>query len=156
MQGNQYHFFKFLVSLVLLLAFNATVAEIFKWTDDQGRVHFTDKPPETSKAETVKLRINSFSSPSVEPFQFDEALISKRSVSQAVVMYSTSWCGYCKQARRYFQHNNIAFAEYDVEKSDKGKRDYKKMNGRGVPIILVGDKRMNGFSPGAFEKIYRQ
>ena len=71
-------------------------------------------------------------------------------------MYSTTWCGYCKQARNYFQQNNIAFAEYDVEKSDKGKRDYKKMNGRGVPIILVGDKRMNGFSPGAFEKIYRQ
>ena len=146
------------IVLILLASLGLTPAgaEVYKYQDKNGKWHFTDKPPETSKAETVKLRINSFSSPSVEPFQFDEALISKRSVSQAVVMYSTSWCGYCKQARRYFQHNNIAFAEYDVEKSDKGKRDYKKMNGRGVPIILVGDKRMNGFSPGAFEKIYRQ
>ena len=120
MKGNQYNFFKYLVSLVLLLAFNSAVAEIFKWTDAEGRVHFTDKPPQSATTETVKLRINSFSSPSVEPFSFDETLISKRKVAQNVVMYSTTWCGYCKQARNYFQQNNIAFAEYDVEKSDKG------------------------------------
>ena len=145
-----------ITALLLLLALPTVSAEIFKWTDAQGRTHFTDKPPKSATTETVKLRINSFSSPTVEPFSFDESLISKRKVSQDVVMYSTTWCGYCKQARRYFQQNSIAFAEYDVEKSDKGKRDYKKMNGRGVPIILVGDKRMNGFSPGAFERIYRQ
>ena len=40
----------------------------------------------------------------------------------------------------------IAYKEYDVDKSSKGKRDYKKLNGKGVPIILVGDQRMDGFS----------
>lgn len=44
--------------------------------------------------------------------------------------------------------------EYDVEKSSKGKRDFKRLGGTGVPIILVGQKRLNGFSWETFEKLY--
>ncbi len=42
-------------------------------------------------------------------------------------MYSTSWCGYCKKTHDYFNSNNIAFEEYDVETTTKGKRDYEKL-----------------------------
>ena len=42
--------------------------------------------------------------------------------------------------------NGIVFTEYDIEKSTKGRRDFESMKGRGVPIILVGDMRMNGFN----------
>jgi len=49
----------------------------------------------------------------------------------------------------------IRFTEYDIEKSSKGKRLYKNLGARGVPVILVGKKRMNGFSEAGFEKIYR-
>lgn len=142
----------FLLGFVLLPA----SAEIFKWVDDQGNVHFTDKPPETAKTEKVKVEINSFTSPTVAPFNFDPSLISRRKTSTDVVMYSAVWCGYCKKARRYFQANSIPFEEYDIEKSSKGKRDYKKLNGRGVPIILVGDRRMDGFSESSFNKIYQR
>ncbi|MGI9290354.1 MAG: glutaredoxin domain-containing protein [Gammaproteobacteria bacterium] len=69
-------------------------------------------------------------------------------------MYSTEWCGVCKKARNYFTANDIPFKEYDVEKSTKGARDYKKLNARGVPVILVGKSRLNGFSSGKFENLY--
>lgn len=155
------HFrFKFFVTLIraffLLLIFSSVEAEIYKWVDGQGRIHFTDKPPEQSASKPVKLRINSFTSPSIESFQFDESLISKRMVTPDVIMYSTSWCGYCKQARRYFNQNNIEFTEYDVEKSEKGKKDFKRLDGKGVPVILVEDRRLNGFSKSAFEQIYQR
>ncbi len=70
-------------------------------------------------------------------------------------MYSTSWCGYCKKARRYFTENDIPYVDYDVETSAKGKRDYRKLGARGVPVILVGNKRLNGFSQDSFNKIYQ-
>ena len=72
-----------------------------------------------------------------------------------VVMYSTTWCGVCKRAKGYFRERDIPYREYDVEKSAKGRRDYQRLKGRGVPIILVGDQRMNGFSRDRFESIYR-
>ncbi|GIX35120.1 MAG: hypothetical protein KatS3mg126_0899 [Lysobacteraceae bacterium] len=31
--------------LPLLFAYSVTAAEIYKWTDDKGRVHYSDQPP---------------------------------------------------------------------------------------------------------------
>ena len=69
-------------------------------------------------------------------------------------MYSTDWCHYCKKARQYFKKNNIAYTEYDIDKNKKAKRRYKEMGATGVPVILVGKKRMNGFNQKGFERIY--
>ena len=69
-------------------------------------------------------------------------------------MYGTSWCGYCKKARRYFAAHGIPFKEFDVENSSKGKRDYEKLRAKGVPVILIGKKCLNGFSAASFESIY--
>ncbi len=79
---------------------------------------------------------------------------NKKSLRKSVVMYSAVWCGICKNAKRYFNQNGIAFKEYDIETSAKGRRDYKKLRGRGVPIILVGKKRINGFTPKSFKALY--
>ena len=62
-------------------------------------------------------------------------------------MYSAEWCGICKRAKSFMDSEGIPYKEYDVDESSKGKRDFKKLNGKGVPIFLVGDQRMNGFSP---------
>ncbi|MBK9425870.1 MAG: hypothetical protein IPN63_00155 [Gammaproteobacteria bacterium] len=69
-------------------------------------------------------------------------------------MYSTVRCGYCRKARAYFKANGIAYTDYDVETSNKGRQDFQRMGARGVPVILVGDKRLNGFSDSAFASLY--
>ena len=59
------------------------------------------------------------------------------------------------KAKHYFKSKGIRFTEFDVEKSAKGKREFNKLGGGGVPIILVGSRRMNGFSVESFEKLYK-
>jgi len=71
-----------------------------------------------------------------------------------VVMYSTSWCGVCKKARRYFNAENIVFKEYDIEKSKRRRREYDQRGGNGVPLIVVGDEQMSGFSKSRFVQMY--
>ena len=71
-----------------------------------------------------------------------------------MILYSTARCGYCRKARAYFKAHGIAFTDYDVETSTEGQRDYRRMGARGVPVILVGDKRMVGFSESAFASLY--
>lgn len=68
-----------------------------------------------------------------------------------VVMYATSWCPYCAKARAYFARAGIAYVEHDVEKSASANAEFKRLGGRGVPLILVGRERMNGFSEQGFE-----
>lgn len=72
-----------------------------------------------------------------------------------VVMYATSWCPYCQQARNYFRRQGIPYIEHDIEKDAAARRDYNAFGGRSVPVIFVGKRRMNGFSVEGFNRIYR-
>ena len=140
-----------LFTLFIALTYShSACSEIYKWVDEYGNAHFTDKPPANKKSEEIKLEINTYSAVQIKPLE--ERLGRK----DKVVIYSTAWCGVCKQAKKYFRDNNIAYIAYDVEKSRTGKRDYKSLRGRAVPIIIVGNKRMNGFTPSKFEKVYQE
>ena len=68
-----------------------------------------------------------------------------------VVVYGTETCPYCIKTRDYLKAHRIAFADIDVNKSEKGKRDFEKLGGKGVPLILIGNRQMNGFNQPAIE-----
>lgn len=137
------------VLLSVVLGSMVLQAEIYTWKDASGKVHFSDKKPEHGPVESVEIRVNTIMSPNIS----DSAFLSAREAG-TVVLYSAEWCGVCKKARRYFQQQGIPFKEYDIETSRKGRQDFARLNGRGVPVILVGDKRMDGFSAGRFQTMY--
>lgn len=139
------------VCALLVLFSGTSVAEIYRWVDDQGRVHFGDDPEKSRAAQKVELEVNTFESVSYDDIEFAEPTASNK-----VVMYATSWCGYCKKARHYFAANAIPFTEYDIETNKRARRAYDAMGAKGVPVILVGKKRMNGFSEQGFENIYNK
>lgn len=141
-------------SLCLILLSSLCYAEIYQWRDKQGDLHFGDKPPVEAKTKTVKVKINSYDSVEIIDNDKEDDQGKEKKRSKQIVMYSTQWCGACKKAKKYFRENNITFQEYDVETSEKGRRDYDALEGNGVPIILIGKKRMNGFSASYFESIY--
>ncbi len=64
-----------------------------------------------------------------------------------ITLYSTSWCGYCRRARSWFQSQGIPFVEKDIEKDPEGAVEYKaKANGYGgVPLIDVNGTTVRGF-----------
>jgi glutaredoxin len=64
-----------------------------------------------------------------------------------VVLYTTEWCPYCAKARHFFRARDIPYTEYDIEKSVDAKRQYHHLGGRGVPLILVGDRVIHGYDP---------
>jgi glutaredoxin len=63
-----------------------------------------------------------------------------------VVLLSASWCGYCKRARNDFRAWGVHFREYDVETSEAGRRAYALIGERSVPILLIGDRQLYGYS----------
>ncbi|GIZ11259.1 glutaredoxin domain-containing protein [Pseudomonas sp. NCCP-436] len=140
---------RFALALLATLPLIAT-GEIYKWTDENGRVNFGDRPQNQDRAERLPLRVNSYESVNYEKLSPTAASTSKR-----VFMYSAAWCGYCKQARQYFQQSGISFIEHDIEKDSRARQAYDALGGNGVPIILVGERRMNGFSVTGFQRIYQ-
>lgn len=64
----------------------------------------------------------------------------------AVLMLSTSWCGYCKAARQTLQAKQIDWCELDIETSAEGAARHASVGGRGVPVFVSGDRVLHGFS----------
>ncbi|MCX7098906.1 MAG: hypothetical protein NTV43_13470 [Methylococcales bacterium] len=64
-----------------------------------------------------------------------------------VTLYSTVWCGYCAKTRRYFADNDIAYEDIDVEHTGAGQAAYQKLGANGVPIIVINDTVIQGYSP---------
>jgi len=75
-----------------------------------------------------------------------------------ITMYSTSWCGYCRKARTFFQSRGLPFVEKDVEKDAAGAAEFRDVAGGrgGVPVILVNGKVLRGFSQPAIEAAIAQ
>jgi glutaredoxin len=102
------------------------------------------------QAKPVADRINSYSgTPTVT------GSASAGATRPDIKMYSTEWCGYCQKAREYMARNRIRYTELDVEKSPAAKAQYQRLGGRGVPVILVGTQRMNGYSEERFAQMLK-
>ena len=72
-----------------------------------------------------------------------------------IVLFSTSWCPHCKEAKEYFTRNNIPFINRDVEiDSDAMDLVTGKYKSQGVPIVVLGDDAfvLKGFDEKRFEK----
>ncbi len=64
-----------------------------------------------------------------------------------VILYATSWCGYCTKTREILEKNKIEYFEYDVEKSEEGRKQFKALGGKGVPVLLIKGEVLKGFDP---------
>lgn len=62
-----------------------------------------------------------------------------------VILYATSWCGYCRKTRELFKEQGVAFTEFDIETSDEGRRRYEALDGEGVPVIDIRGTVIHGF-----------
>lgn len=72
---------------------------------------------------------------------------------EGVVLYATSWCGYCKKTREFFNKNNIAFVEYDIESSAEGKAQYDQLRASGIPVVMIKGKLIRGYDPTQFAQL---
>lgn len=62
-----------------------------------------------------------------------------------VIVYGTETCPFCIKTRAYLTERHVPFIDIDVNKSEKGKQDYAQLGGKGVPLILIGNRKMTGF-----------
>jgi glutaredoxin len=151
---------KIILLALFVFAYFPSLSGIYKWKDANGVTQYSDVKPENTPVETFEIQ--SYQNVTIVDIdestqEVDEDYKKRKYFSRPkkVIMYSTQWCGYCKKAKKYFRKNRIAYTEYDIEKSESAKRRYKKLEATGIPVILVGNKRMNGFSVEQFNSIYK-
>lgn len=69
-----------------------------------------------------------------------------------VIVYSTTWCGFCKMAKNYFKQLGVDFQEKDVEADPAaGNESVQKSGQMGVPVIDIGGTIIVGFDKPAID-----
>jgi glutaredoxin len=68
-----------------------------------------------------------------------------------VVIYTASWCGYCRQAKAFMNSNGVSYEEHDVDASQDDARAMRRLNpSGGLPTIAINGRVMVGFSEPSF------
>jgi len=143
-------------------------AEIYKWVDEKGIIHFGDIPPQQAipsiKVESVPIESHPASDPkhtqpAVQPNKPLVPLISPSAKpapeyeETEVELYTTSWCGYCRQAREFFHARRIPFTEYNIEIDEEAARRKQEIDPRpGIPLAVINGQIILGFSKTAYEQ----
>jgi len=116
--------------------------KVYRWVDEAGKVHFGDRAPAAGATE-VKI----------ESFRGDAEVLDGDAAGNEVVLYTTRWCPSCRRAREHLSKRGIPFSDWDIESNPYARAEYNILKGRGVPLILVGKQRMNGFNGAKLDKM---
>ena len=134
----------FLPALLLLAhASPEATAQVKKWTDAEGKVHYGDRPPENADAEKVTTKVSSY-----------DSQIDGSGAPEIVLLFARKDCLVCDMARQHFIDNDIPFTEYDIDLDPLANKRFKRAGGREAPLIAIGNRIMRQFSPGTFDRIY--
>lgn len=137
-----------ILALLLPYSYSLSAGEMFKWTDKDGTVHFSDKKPAHADAQAVKPK------PKTQYFAKKEEPKEEKPVTDTLIMYSASWCGHCKRARAFLNNNNVDFIEKDIDHSKEALLEYQVNGGQGTPFFVYNDKTLSGFNAHSFMKYY--
>jgi glutaredoxin 3 len=69
------------------------------------------------------------------------------SSTSEVVMYSTTWCGYCQRARGLLQRKGVDIREIKVDEDPSQREAMVQKSGgrRTVPQIFIGERHVGGY-----------
>ena len=63
-----------------------------------------------------------------------------------IKIYSTSWCGPCKNAKQLLDERGLSYDEIDIDEIGWSRDDlYDLTGGRTVPQIVIDEKPIGGY-----------
>ena len=73
-----------------------------------------------------------------------------------VIVYSTSTCPYCDEAKNFLKKNKIKFSDINVNEDKKAAMDMIKKSGQtGVPVIDIDGKIVTGFDKDKLKQLLK-
>ncbi len=75
----------------------------------------------------------------------DEPVALTKANPPVIIMYSTQNCPYCIVTKAFFEKHNLAYTEYDIERSEKHMKMFYLLGGRGTPLVIINKEIIHGF-----------
>lgn len=163
----------FLIIFMVAVFVDRSIADMYKWVDKNGIIHFSDTPPDVDDNSDIET-LPTYTTPenygnpqdnnSTENKSRDNSLNPRDTVEKTswgikpkVELYTTSWCPWCKKAKAFFRTRGIAFTEYDIEKDKEAARRKTQIDRQqGVPFAVINGKGIHGYNIKAYKDALTQ
>jgi glutaredoxin len=140
--------------VIFLSAATASAQQMYRWTDQNGRVHITDTPPPRGAKSIQKSKGSAAPAAPAEGAgqqSFDLTLAMKE---YPVSLYTSPMCKEaCQRARDHLNKRGVPFREIQVWDTDSNEELKRVSGGNQVPTVLVGSSVQKGYEVSAFDEL---
>ena len=140
-----------MAGLGVLFIFNSPFvqAQMYKWVDAQGKVHFSDKPPPAT-AKQVQTKVESSSnSVSTTNLPADLAAAVKKN---PVTLYTTATCAPCNSGRALLKQSGIPFNERTINTQDDVNKLKQVTGDNQLPVMVINQSKFKSFDATAWKE----
>jgi glutaredoxin len=134
--------------MLILLGAAAAHAQLYRWTDEQGKVHVTDTPPPKGAKDVRKQDVPAPKAEPAEPYSLGVAR-----KNYPVTLYTTTDCKPCDGARDLLNARGVPFDEKSVTTQELVDEVVKIAGKSGLPVMIVGSSHQQGFSDESYNKL---
>ena len=135
------------VAAALAVSFAQAQSTLYKWTDKDGKVQYTEFPPPKDATNVSEKSMRGGGPSSEEQMPYATRMAAQRN---PVTLYTSSDCGdYCAQGKALLARRGIPFAEKNAQTSQEAQDALMKIaGGLSVPFLVIGDANVRGFDEG--------
>ena len=136
----------------------------YRYTDAAGTVRFVGSLAEVPAAfqgsarEVAKDRVqHAPSAPAARAKRGAGPIASLEERGQhEVVVYTTSWCGWCRKTLKFLTQRGVAFENRDIEANREWRRELKQKTGStSVPAVEIDGELIRGYDPDRMSELLR-
>jgi glutaredoxin len=136
---------------VLLGTACAAGAQLYRWTDENGRVHVTDTPPPASAKNVRKRALDT--APAAASGAAQPYAVQLAAKNYPVTLYTAPDCAPCSDARALLNERGVPFREVSVVGEQESAQLRQAVGSLSVPSLVVGTSTQKGFEQGAYHSM---
>jgi glutaredoxin len=124
-------------------------SNVYKWTDKDGKVHFSDTPPPSDATATSQKRLGG-GYVETENLPYATQIAMRRN---PVTIFTGIDCGEpCSQGRDMLYKRGIPYTERDAQGNPADGEALRKLTGGlDVPTLVIGESKIKGYEEGQWQ-----
>lgn len=153
---------RLLLILALLLPLAAGAGSIYKSTGSNGNRIYSDEP----QANTRNQQVIEFNEAPATPLpdsviqyrkNLEERIRNRKAEtppSDSPLLFTGTWCGYCRRAKNWLEMRRIAYREYDID-TEAGMSMLIQLGGsNSVPLLVWKGHQLRGYSAERYTQFF--
>jgi glutaredoxin-like YruB-family protein len=138
-------------------------ASFYRYTDEAGSMHFVaslaevpkqlrDRAQPVSRDGLQRAPAAAKPPPARAPraARAEPALATNRDV----IVYTTSWCGWCRKTLAFLDQNGIDYENRDIEADDAWREELEEKTGStSIPVVEIDGELVRGYDPARIRKL---